>query len=253
VLTSASLMISGEAAAEAISLARKTPTLAVGLHLVVIAGRATLPPQVIPHLVNDRGYFDSDPLRAGLRYLLSTPARSELVHELVAQFERFAASGLPLSHVDGHLHMHLHPTLFDLVLPLAEQFGACGLRLPRDDLCLSLGYERQLFGTKIAWELVFGLLCRRGQGRLRNRQLAVTDRVYGLMQTGRMREAYVVNLLRQLHLPSAEIYFHPDTSVAGHPLGPNPGDLATLLSPAVRHIVEERGLTLATYANLERK
>src|SRR6185369_9066073 len=51
VLTSTSLMVRGDAAAEAVALARATPTLAVGLHLVLVQGRPAAPPAEIPALV----------------------------------------------------------------------------------------------------------------------------------------------------------------------------------------------------------
>lgn len=75
VLTSASLMVAGDAVEEAVALARETPTLAIGLHVVVVAGRAVLPPNEIPHLVDGRGWFPRDPVRTGLRYFLRDRAR----------------------------------------------------------------------------------------------------------------------------------------------------------------------------------
>lgn len=251
VLTSASLMVTGEAVEEAVTLAQEMPTLAVGLHLVVAAGRPTLPPHRIPHLVNGNGCFVDDPVRAGLQYFFRRAAREELAQELEAQFERFAASGLPLSHVDGHLHMHVHPTVLRLLLPLAIAHGAQGLRLPRDDLWLGLAYDRERAGLKLTWSAVFGLLSRYGSRQIGQQALATPERVYGLMQTGRMDEAYVLGTLNHLKEPSAELYFHPSTRPEGEHMGPNPGDLQTLLSPAVRRAVEERGLELATYSSLK--
>jgi len=258
VLTSASLMVTGEAVAEAVALAREVPTLAVGLHLVLAGGRAALPPKEISHLVDSRGHFPPDPAQAGLRYFFSRAARAELACELAAQFERFAATGLPLSHVDGHMHLHVHPTVFDLLLPLAEQYGARGIRLPRDELRPALRCDRRGAGPKIVWTMVFNLLCRRCLSRLAARRaagggrgLAVTHRVFGLLQTGQMREAYVVEVLRGLRVPTAEIYCHPATQETGEALGPNPADLATLLSPAVREVIVTRGLRLSTYPEIE--
>ncbi|HBY98435.1 MAG TPA: hopanoid biosynthesis associated protein HpnK [Chloroflexi bacterium] len=251
VLTSASLMVAGDAVEAAVALARETPTLAVGLHVVVVAGRAVLPPNEIPHLVDGRGWFPRDPVRTGLRYFLMNRAKQELARELAAQFDRFAATGLPLSHVDSHLHMHMHPTVFGLLLPLAEQYGACGLRLPRDDIWLSLRCDRRRAATKAAWAVIFGLLSRWCHRRLQGHPLTVAQRVYGLMQSGQMREDYVVTVLRRLNVPSAELYFHPATGPEDGALGPNPGDLATLLSPTVRQVLQERGLRLATYRTLK--
>jgi hypothetical protein len=70
------------------------------------------------------------------------------------------------------------------------------------------------------------------------------------MQSGRMAEGYVVGLLRRLEVPTAELYFHPSAASGSEALGPHPGDLATLLSPTVRQVIQERGLRLATYAAL---
>ncbi len=250
VLTSASLMVTGEAVEEAVAMARETPTLAVGLHLVLVAGRPASPPSAIPHLVDRNGRFPNDPVRVGVRCFFNRRAREELRRELSAQFERFQATGLPLSHVDSHLHFHMHPTVFDLLVPLAERYGARGLRLPRDDVWLALRYNREQIGLKVLWALYFSGLCARAVKRLRHRRLAVTHRVYGLMQSGRMEEPYVAEVLRRLRVPSAELYFHPSLGPEREPWGPNPGDLATLLSPRIRRIIEERGLHLATYATL---
>ncbi|MCS7219991.1 MAG: hopanoid biosynthesis-associated protein HpnK [Anaerolineae bacterium] len=251
VLTSASLMIAGEAAEEAIVLARENPSLAIGLHLTVTEGRAALPQSHIPHLVDAHGYFPRNAAWAGLRYALSRTLQRELIREVTAQFERFAATGLSLSHVDGHHHMHVHPSLLATVLSLAEQFGACGFRLPRDDFWLSVRHSRRQFGTKAAWALIFAALYRWCLRALCGHHLKVTHRTYGLLQSGQMEEAYVVRVLRELSVPTAELYFHPTFGPNAEPLGPNPGDLAALLSPAVRQIIEERSLRLTTYPALQ--
>ncbi len=251
VLTSASLIVRGDAVEDAVVMARATPTLSVGLHLVVVEGRACLSHAQIPHLVDRRGHLPADPVCAGLYYFFSRIAQEELEQELQAQFDYFVSTRLSLAHVNGHLHMHMHPTVFRMILPLAQKYGASGVRLPRDDLKLGLSYDRRRWGTKIAWAVVFGLLSRDGARRLPTHRLRATDRVYGLMQTGAMRQDYVLRLLRQLSAPTAEFYFHPTTAPVGEPLGPNPADLETLLSPQVRRVIEERQIQLATYPTLD--
>lgn len=251
ILTCASLMIAGEAWEEAVELARATPSLAVGLHLVVSGGRAVLSPHTIPHLVNSEGLFPDDPLRLGLRYAFHRAARQELAAEIAAQFERFVATGLPLSHVDGHQHLHMHPAVFSLLLPLAQRYGARGVRVPADDVVLALRYDRRGAGMKIGWALGLGLVLSRCRRQAQAVGLVVTDRVYGIFQSGQMTEGYVVKVLRGLKMSTAELYFHPSLEVTGEALGPNPGDLTTLLSPTVRQTIVERGLRLTTYGTLK--
>ncbi len=251
ILTSTSLMVAEEAFDEAVALAQAHPTLAVGLHLVAANGRAVLPPAQIPHIVDARGRFPDSAVQAGLRYTVSATARQELAWEMEAQFARFAATGLPLSHVDGHLHFHVHPIVFNLLLPLAERYGASGLRLPRDDFWLAMRYNRQGAALKATWAIIYAILCRWCLRRLRGSRLTVTDRMYGLMQTGQMTEGYVLRVLRQMPVSTAELYFHPSAvPLEEEELGPNPGDLATLLSPAVRQAIQEGGIELANYTQL---
>ena len=253
VLTSTSLMVGGEACTEAVRLAKAMPHLAVGLHVVVAGAKPVLPPDRIPHLVDDRGFLIDEPARIGLRYFTSPVAQAELRSELEAQFDRFAATGLPLSHVDGHLHMHVHPTVMGVLIPLAESYGARGFRLPRDDLRLALCHSRKHVVLKMAWAVVYAALCYRLSDKLWECGLSHTDRVYGLMQTGAMTEAYVTKVLRESRATTAELYFHPATEPSGEPMGPNPGDLATLLSAPVQEAVKRRGLEPATYSTLRRR
>jgi predicted glycoside hydrolase/deacetylase ChbG (UPF0249 family) len=54
ILTAASLMVAGPAAADAVARARRLPRLRVGLHLVLVEGRPVLPPEQLPDRRRDR-------------------------------------------------------------------------------------------------------------------------------------------------------------------------------------------------------
>ena len=109
ILTSASLMVNEPGCGEAVKLARENPRLGVGLHLTLLMGHSALPPGKIPDLVNTRGEFSNSPVGAGMSYFFKHSLREQLRAEIHAQFEKFRATGLPLDHVNGHLHLHLHP------------------------------------------------------------------------------------------------------------------------------------------------
>ncbi|HOG46729.1 MAG TPA: hopanoid biosynthesis-associated protein HpnK [Anaerolineae bacterium] len=251
-LTSASLMVTGNALSDAVVRARAHPSLAVGLHVAVLGARAAVAPATAPHLVDAHGRLPRDPFLAGVRFFLNPGLRAELRREIAAQFERFLDTGLPLAHVDGHYLMHLHPTIFPILIALAEQYGAPGIRFPRDDLRLTLALSHKHVAGKVTWASLYALLCRLAERRLAQSPVAFTDRVYGLLQTGQMHEAFVAGLVRRISqsVRSAELFFHPCTQPLGRPFGPNPGDLAALLSPHVRQAVRERGAQLISYADL---
>ena len=248
VLTSASLMVTGDAWHAAVQTARELPSLSVGLHLVLVSGRAALPPSSVPHLVDSEGRFRENPVAAGLVYQLRAAARRELRSEIRAQLRRFRESGLTLAHVDGHLHMHVHPVVLDILADLASEFDIPSVRLPAEELRFALSLDRGRLASKAAYAAVFGLLRRHGVKRLRLAGVAVADRVYGLQQTGRVSEDYLARLLPRISADWSELYCHPARELPGEPRngprGAGERELAALLSPRVRDAAVSAGLAL---------
>ncbi|MBD2202058.1 hopanoid biosynthesis-associated protein HpnK [Calothrix sp. FACHB-1219] len=255
VLTSTSLMVTGDAAADAIAWARDRPSLAVGLHLVLVCGRSVLPPSQIPHLVDSQGNFSDSPLVAGLRYQFYPAAREELRQEIRAQLEKFRQSGLPLSHVDGHLHLHVHPVILRILVELAPEFNIQVIRLPSEELQMSLKLDRSALLTKLVWSGVFGRLRSYGESLLTAHGIKFAQRVYGLLQTGNMSEQYLLGLIPQIQAELVEIYSHPALVQPGEPLNGLPGageiELAALLSEQVRQVLTINGFELTNYHQLE--
>ncbi|HTW94188.1 MAG TPA: hopanoid biosynthesis-associated protein HpnK [Tepidisphaeraceae bacterium] len=240
ILSAASLMVTGGAWRQAVRMARAMPRLDVGLHLVLSNGQAALPPEEIPRLVDRRGRFSDWPTLAGVNYWISRDARRQLRREIDAQFERFASTGLSLAHVDGHQNMHLHPVVFDIVLPLAQRCGARRIRVPHDNLRLALRFDRSRLVGNILTAGIFSLLERRSRAHMAGSSMAAPRNGYGLLMSGQMTESYVLEILGQLDDQSAEIYFHPTIGNRREKLGPNRGDLDTLVSERVRKLVAER-------------
>jgi chitin disaccharide deacetylase len=251
VLTSTSLMVTGEAFDEAVDLAHAHPTLAVGLHLVLVCGRAALPPSQIPHLVDSTGNFPYSAATSGLRYQFIQATHEELRQEIRAQLEKFRSSGLRLSHVDGHLHMHVHPVVLRMLIDLADEFGIRVIRLPHEELGMSLRLDRQNLLTKLVWAGVFGGLRRYGEGLLKSKGIGFAERVYGLLQTGSVTEEYLLGLIPQIQANLVEIYCHPAIAIAGEPLngpsGAGEAELAATLSEQVSEMLAAKGFQLTNF------
>ncbi|WP_392532769.1 hopanoid biosynthesis-associated protein HpnK [Nostoc sp. C117] len=240
VLTSTSLMVTGDAAEEAIALASDRPNLGIGLHLVLVCGRSVLPPKQIPHLVDSKGNFSDSPLQAGLRYQFHPAAREELHQEIRAQLEKFRDSQLPLSHVDGHLHLHTHPVILRILVDLAQEFDIRVIRLPSEELGMNLKLNTQKLITKLVWAAVFDRLRRYGENLLRYHGIKFADRVYGLLETGNITEEYLLGLIPQIEANFVEIYSHPAVK-------PDDIELAALLSEQVREALNVNGFELTNY------
>jgi hopanoid biosynthesis associated protein HpnK len=248
ILTVTSLMVAEPAVADAVARAKRLPDLGVGLHLVLADGASVLPPAEVSALVGADGAFDPNMVRAGFRFYFSPAARRQLAAEIRAQFAAFAATGLPLDHVNGHKHVHLHPAVARLVVEIGREFGMRAVRLPWEPVApLRQATANERHGAP-AWSPVVTSLRR----RLDRAGLARNDQVFGIAWSGAMTEDRLVALLPHLPDGISEIYGHPASGAASSfaPGYRHAEELAALVSPRVRRLIEELGLRLARYADL---
>jgi chitin disaccharide deacetylase len=256
ILTSTSLMVTGDAAAEAVQLARAHPRLAVGLHLVLAQGRPAARPDDVPALVRRDGTLHEAPVATGLLYgwlWCSRAGRAQLRREVEAQLAAFTATGLRLAHVDGHMNMHLHPMIVPILIELAPRYGIRAVRVTRENLAAALRYDRAHAARKAGEGVVFDILARRAVPRLAAAGIATADRVYGMHQTGHVDERYLLSTIAALPPGLSEVYCHPSLGTAAA-MAPyqegydHAGELAALVSPRVRAAVAAASVELVTYA-----
>ena len=226
VLRCASLMVAAPAAADAITRAQRLPGLRIGLHVTVVQGRALLAPSEIPHLVDTDGNFPDNLLRAALRWFFHRGSRCDLAREIAAQFAAFRATGLTLDHVNGHNHMHLHPSVLSEILRNLPP-GSTAVRLPREPVA-SAGLPGVLLAP---WLALMAL-------RLRRAGLAHNNWLLGVRDVGRVDEARLLGYLDNLPAGDVEIHLHPavgyDAAVAAAMPGYfNEAEFSALISPTV--------------------
>ncbi|TAK94211.1 MAG: ChbG/HpnK family deacetylase [Verrucomicrobia bacterium] len=243
ILTTASLMVNEPDYAEAVALAKENPKLGVGLHLALLCGHSALPPEKIPGLVNAQGEFSNNPVAVGMEYFFNRSLREQLRAEIHEQFARFRATGLTLDHVNGHLHLHLHPVVFGILMEDAEQLGIRHLRLTREPFWMDvpLAQGRRLYRASHA--AIYFILSWLAQSRLRGKQIKHTERVFGLLQNAVVDEAYVSKLLAILPPGDSELYSHPS-------LDEFKNEFDVLVSPRVKALVNVAGIQLIRYQDL---
>ncbi|MBW4695151.1 MAG: hopanoid biosynthesis-associated protein HpnK [Lyngbya sp. HA4199-MV5] len=254
VLTSTSLMVTGAAFEEAVTLAKAHPTLAVGLHLVLACGRSVLPPAQIPHLVDAQGHFSSQPEAVGLYYQFSRAARRELPLEIRAQLETFRQTGLPLSHVDGHVHVHAQPVVLHHLVHLADAFKIRFIRLPYEEASIALKADSSDWVIKQLLSFVYAGLRLYGKRLLQAHGIQSVDRVYGVLHSGRMTEDYLLKLIPQIQANRVELYAHPAIAIPGEPaneaFGLGQAECDALMSDRVRAVIRNQGFELTNYRHL---
>ncbi len=244
ILTAASLMVAGEGAADAVERAKRLPNLGVGLHVVLVDGQPILPPEQIPALVGPDGWFQPDMVKTAFAIACNPAARAQMRAEVKAQFAAFAATGLPLDHVNAHKHFHMHPMITSAILDAGRTIGIPAMRVPVE-------HGAQGFGPA-AMRWWAGLLGR----RLKTRGIMVNDQVMGLAQTGAFTPEAMAAALETLPDGLTELYTHPATQDVWP--GSAPGyryrdELAALIAPATIAALRDSGAQLGPFARFQDK
>ncbi len=236
-------MVNEAALDEAVSMARDNPRLGVGLHLTLLCGHSALPQSKIPGLINSAREFTNSAASAGFRYFFRRELREQLRAEIHAQFEKFRATGLALDHVNGHLHLHLHPTVFSILMEDAEKLGISHLRLTFDPFWMNVRLASGHWFYRILHAIIYHSLSARARPLLCRRSIRHTSKVFGLLQNARVDESYILRLLRELPAGDSELYSHPS-------LDEFKNEFDALLSPHVRELVSDLEIKLIRYQDL---
>ena len=204
-LRSATVMPGGAAFAGAIDIARRHEELGLGVHFTLVDGHPILPPEEIPSLVGSEGDFLPDHTALLKRYLKGGVNLEEVRRELAAQLQKIEATGIPISHVDSHQHMHTLPGIIDIVLDLAARAGIRAVRTPRTPLFAgAVGGLGQLVGR-----LGLSTLARLAACKAHRRGLLTPDNFAGIVAGEAVSEGELLHLIAHLPQGTTEVMMHP--------------------------------------------
>ena len=247
ILNTASLMVSGPAAADAVRRAKALPQLRVGLHVVVIEG-ASVRPSAVKGLVNAAGDFPTDQFGVSMNYFFRPSQRKQLRSEIRSQFSAFMRTGLRLDHANAHKHMHMHPTVGKMLIQVGKTFNLPAIRIPREPTG-PLAKAGTVVGVGGRLLNVWSTMLR---DDARRAGIQVNDSLFGIAWSGHMTTDRLLKLIPHLPAGLSEIYFHPatwrDARIAAL-MGDyeHEAELQTLLSPDVRSALEDAGIERTGY------
>jgi hopanoid biosynthesis associated protein HpnK len=247
IVTATSLMAGGDAFEHAVTLAKASPTLDVGVHLTLTEQRPVAALARVRSLIGATGSFAPHATQFAKRYARGEISLDDVRNELDAQIGRVVDHGIAPSHLDGHQHVHVLPGIARVVVDLARKYGIAAVRSPAERL---RGYMLQdLAGVKrVIEQLVLGALSRLSPLRTLRR----TDGFVGFYFGGRLDERNLRIVLD--HLPegrTVELMCHPGLedpeSRFGHWNYDWAAESAALSSPAIKALLAARGVQLIGY------
>jgi len=203
IVTACSIVANGREFDDAVARLLEVPALEVGVHLTLVEERALTTGETMP--------------RDWKRFLLSR--FGDIEGELRLQIERVLASGIRVTHLNSHQHLHMLPSLYKLVSRLAAEYG--------------IGYVRRVgdrggrFGVR---KLIFS---------------AMPGRTIGVVEAGHLSAERIIDLLDCVG-DVTELVAHPGVNVSGYAHWNYEWERETkaLCDPSVRDAIAARGIEL---------
>jgi predicted glycoside hydrolase/deacetylase ChbG (UPF0249 family) len=198
-LTSATIMPTMPAAEEALAYARERADRSFGVHLTFVGNgneRSAADPADVPALVDEGGRFPAaTPVR--LRALLRRLPGAQLEREIGAQLALVRDSGVEISHVDSHRHLHKLAPFQAALRSVLPRFGIERVRTVQD-VYLSRPLVRATYWVGSAWR------------RPLRRSFRTTDHFYMPASTGDLGWADgLLERVRELPGATLEVGVHP--------------------------------------------
>ncbi len=249
ILTSASIMATGEAFEDAIERCRALPSLRIGLHLCLVEQTPLLARDVIPSLVGEGGRLHRNYASFSRRYFVGMINRDEVQMELEAQIQRVRSYNVSIVHFDSHQHIHLLPGVWDVVTGLAKKHQVDAIRYPNERFHPYMARDPRSI-PRLLQMLALRAMCN----AVKKTDLISADHFAGFFFGGRMN---ATNLLTTLHhLPqtgASELMCHPgcdENASRGDDKYDRVAEVEALCNPDIKRELEEQSWQLATYADL---
>lgn len=221
-------MANGDAFDDAVRLARETPTLDIGCHLVLIQGDSLSTGRPLPETA---------------RELLIALSRRQIdvYEELRAQVKKILSAGLRPTHLDSHKHTHALPNVFRVVVRIAHEFGIPFLRLP---------FDATFPFARVPLRLARRRYCQWTWGY----NVSMTDHFTGFRLTGSLTERSFAAAICSLREGTTEFMCHPGL------LGPEllkartrlkesrVSELEALTSPRIRQLIAAQNVQLTNFS-----
>lgn len=261
-VTSTSLLANAPAFSDGVSLALSNPEMGVGVHLNLSDGPPMASPSLVKSLLNDAGSFKGGPESLLIRLARRSLRAEEVELEWDAQIQKIRDAGIQPTHLDGHKHVHMLPSLFEAALRLAKKHHIGAIRVSHEDsklrAVLSAGRDQKAGVVFKQGVQARGLklLAHDAKELARRAGIATTDYFCGIAQTGVLMRAGVERLLDVLPDGFTELMCHPghvdaDLLHSSTRLRESrQAELAILTDASVRKLVATRGIRLINFKQM---
>jgi len=253
IVTSVSVLPTGEAFDDAIRSAKAAGIKSVGAHLALTETTPVTDPRKIPTLVAKDNRFYKDYLRFFLKLFSKKIDYDQAYIELKGQLDKLMDAGIPVTNLNSHEHIHMMPDILKIFVRLAKEYNIPSIRYLHGDILLSPFKIKKIYKA-----IVLSYFGVRMNSALEGSGIARQDNLMGFLDSGGLNENILINMLNALGEGTAELVSHPGF------LGPElleryrfhlncESELFALTSPRVKKIIKDKNIKLITYEKLSAK
>jgi hopanoid biosynthesis associated protein HpnK len=256
VVTSATLMATGAAFADAVERARSVPRLSVGGHIVLTDGFPLLSAEQIPTLTSDTGQFRQSLVSFALSAISGRINPNEIEAEANAQIRKLQTAGIVVSHIDTHKHTHIFPPVLRPLLRAARACGIRAVRNPFEPAPVSLLAKQPWMWKKYSQVKILGTLGRGFRKTIHDAGLLTPDGTIGIVVTGALDERLFASSMDSLPDGTWELVCHPGhndaqlDAVQTRLRESRTIEQRLLTSPEARESLSRNGIELISYRDL---
>lgn len=246
IVTSASIMVNGEAFDRAVELSKKNPQLSVGIHLVLVDQKPVLSSYKVLSLINKEGAFFNDYKRFIRKYFWGQIKLSEIRNEFDAQIRKALDSGLDISHINSHQHLHILPGILKVTIELAIKYNIKWIRNSYD----LLTRENSIGSIGLAF------LAKRGKQKILSGKLRTSDYFLGTAYSGKLNEKGLHKILKILPSGLSELICHPGNNDLNFKArykswgGNWEQEKRALVSHKTKELIKRNNIVLTSYSDL---
>lgn len=253
-------MACGAAFAEAVELARATPQMSVGCHVVLVDGEPVLKEQLSSLTKSNSPARFRDGLKSfAARAIAGRLDAGEIAREAAAQIRGLQAAGIAVSHFDTHKHTHIFP---QVLRPLLRAAAECGVRAvrnpfgPRLPLRSSELLRRPNLWTRYAEVRVLRRFAGKFRDAVEHEGFSTPDGTLGIEVTGTLDGSLFRAIAESIPEGTWEFVCHPGyndeelRNARTRLKQSREEELRVLTLPAARTLLARRGIELISYRTL---
>ncbi|MDP2912537.1 MAG: ChbG/HpnK family deacetylase [Candidatus Omnitrophota bacterium] len=254
IVTHLNLMPAGAAFDDALELSSRMKLEEAGAHLSLTEEMIPLTkPHRIETLVREDNKFHRSHRSFFANLLLRNIDVPHVYRELKNQMETLKASGIRLTCLSSHEHIHMAPAMLRIFVRLAKEYGIPSIR------CLCSDMRSGPFSVKKFCKKALASYFEKGMTDiLKGSDVVYADNFLGFIESGEINEETLLAMLNNLREGVTELACHPGF------LSPellNKGafhlncetELAALTSRRVKMLIKKKEIRLITYGEFLKK